>query len=190
MDVEFNKTIFPHLLRWLYDLHKLFNSHFAAGSFWWISKEVKVDIVPVFVTLLFCQEFAWRSECLWWEREQEYMRWNCSVSFWFKKMISKWFKEKQDKKHFTEAGVPMAVNAAESYPLECSWIRTPSDREFAKFLKKSYLILIYLQGTGIKDSSVWVLTVCVTWTTAKGLQFQGNFPKYQVLKGFCRKVGK
>ena len=137
------------------------------------------------------KEFAWRSECLWWDREQEYMRWNCSVSFWFNKMISKWLKEKKkDKKHFPEAGVPMTVNAAECYSLEGSWIHSPSDRGFAKFLKNSYLILIYLQGTGIKNSSVWILTVCVTWTTAKGVQFQGNFPKYQVLKRFRRKVGK
>jgi len=49
------------------------------------------------------------------------MRWNCSVSFWFNKMISKWLKEKKkDKKHFPEAGVPMAVNAAECYSLEGS----------------------------------------------------------------------
>lgn len=50
--------------------------------------------------------------------------------------------------------MPLAVNTAEYYPLECSLIQTPSDKGFAKFLKNSYLILIYLQGTGIKDLSV------------------------------------
>lgn len=84
-------------------------------------------------------------------------------------------RKKKKKKHFIEAGVPMPVNAVECYLLEFSWIWRASDKGFAKFLKNSYLILIYLQRAGIKDSSVWVLTVCVSWTTAKGVQFQDNF---------------